>query len=385
MPQNKLNICLVSHCFPFSSNKNYGVFVYDFARRLQLHGFNVFVVTSRLGDDPCEEEVNGLKIFRVKFSRKLPFLNVIHLKKWVDKIKSVCNSENINIIHAHFAIPSGFFASLAKENCCPLIITTHRADVASSFAKVCRPFIGYSFRKSDAILAVSNYVKNETVQRGADPNKVSVVYNTVDAVRFTPSSNKHTIRKKLGLSDNFTVFSLGGLIPRKGFEYLVRAVPQVIEEYPDAKFIIGGVGPLRSTLVKLSSDLNVEKNIVFSGRISDAVLPLYYKSADLFVLPSSNEGHSVALLEAMASGLPIITTHGGGNPETVIDGFNGLLVDPKRSGSLAGAILTIISDEKLRQSFGEKSLALMREKFSTKQQVEKLVKIYQQVLKQKKS
>jgi len=174
--------------------------------------------------------------------------------------------------------------------------------------------------------------------------------------------------------------SVGNLIPRKGFEYSIRALPLILTKIPNAILIIIADGPQRHELIRLSKNLGLEDKVVLTGRITTGSLCSYYGATDVFVLPSLHEGHAVALLEAMTSGLPVVATRVGGNTETVLNGENGYLVQPKNVNQLAAAVVRILGSEKRMHEFGNLSLSIYRRKFSEEEQIRKVAEIYSTIM-----
>jgi len=241
---------------------------------------------------------------------------------------------------------------------------------------------------ADRIVAVSNAIKELTIRCGAPEEKVSVVYNAVNDEIFKPRSKIYS-REKLGLPlDYDIILSVCAILPRKGLEYLIRAIKTIEIESPNILLIMVGPGDFSTDarayeefLKNLKEDLELDRMVNLVGRKFWDELSIYYNAADLFVLPTLHEGHSNAILEAMASGLPIVTTSVGGNVDTVADGKNGYLVPPKDVDALSQAILRILRDEELQRSFGERSIKLIKERFSKDNQLKEMLKIYQSVVK----
>lgn len=199
---------------------------------------------------------------------------------------------------------------------------------------------------------------------GAPANKVTVIYNAVDETMFTPKL-KALCRQELGLPrDAKIILFVGNLIPRKGVEYLIRALPIILTKIPNALLVVVGDGSQRGELEQLVDELDLRSNVIFTGRIPTERLCLYYGAADVFVLPSLHEGHPMVLLEAMASGLPVIATKVSGSIETVVHGVNGYLVEPRDIYQLAEAVIKVLTDEKRIYEFGKASLRIYEERFS---------------------
>ncbi len=194
-----------------------------------------------------------------------------------------------------------------------------------------------------------------------------VVHNATSQ-RPPPSGSRRRARRLLGLArQELVIGCVANLNWRKGHEYLVRAFASVVSAEPGARLLLVGEGPLRETLERLTRELCLTEEVRFLGRRSDVseLLP----ALDLFVLPSTTEGLGVALIEAMAVGLPCVATRVGGIPEVVVDGETGLLVPARDPEALAHAILRLLSDPALGRRMGRAGQRRVQERFS----IERLV------------
>jgi glycosyltransferase involved in cell wall biosynthesis len=157
------------------------------------------------------------------------------------------------------------------------------------------------------------------------------------------------------------IANVGALVPHKGQKHLVDAMPHVLREVPDAHLIIFGEGELRPQLERQIKELRLEKRVLLAGFRQD-VLQLV-KSVDLFAMSSVTEGLGSTILDAMAMKLPVVGTHAGGIPETVVHGDTGLLVPPADPRALAGAIVRLLKDPPLGERMGAAALACVAEHF----------------------
>jgi len=235
----------------------------------------------------------------------------------------------------------------------------------------------------DRIVVVSEAVQHMTEKCGVRNTRIRAIWNSADEDNFKPRS-KEKARKLLHLPlEKKMILFVGRLVPVKGIYYLVRAMPSILRKQ-EAILVIAGEGAERSNLKRLVDMLNLEPYVLFLGNIPAEKLALYYNAADVFVLPSFIEGHSVVLLEAMASGLPIVATNVGGNSESIINEVNGFLVCPKDYHALAEAIGVILNNEGLMQGFSAKSLELYQKNFSERTQFVQYLSIYDEALKKEK-
>ncbi len=268
-----------------------------------------------------------------------------------------------DIMHAHWVIPNGPVSALvARLRRMPLVISMHGSDVfvaeqSSLIAAVARR----CFRAASAITAPSDDLRQRAIKLGAPAQRSHLVPYGVDPSQFTRIENAGPmLRQELGLADDtLIVFAVGRMVYKKGFEYLIRAVPAILREHPNARIVLAGGGDLESRLVSLVKQLGVEKSVIMPGWVSRDRMPLYFSGCDLFVLPSvvdqqgNVDGLPNTLLEAMASGRPVVATTVAGVPLAVKDGENGLLVPEKQPGELSAAINLLLRAPDLRAQYGE--------------------------------
>jgi glycosyltransferase involved in cell wall biosynthesis len=175
------------------------------------------------------------------------------------------------------------------------------------------------------------------------------------------------------------LISVGRLISGKEFEFLIDGFNEAIKEVQNLKLIIIGDGVLKSKLEKKVAKLGIQDKVIFAGRINHKELLKHYSTTDIFLLLSSYENFSNAVLEAMSCGLPIVVTNVGGIPEVVKDGKNGFLIKPKDPVQIAEKVLLILNNRELKQKFLNNNKEEV-EKYSLDNVVEKLEKIYINIL-----
>jgi len=206
------------------------------------------------------------------------------------------------------------------------------------------------FRMCDRINCVSQSALADTIPASMHA-KSCVTYNGVDTSLFTPGKPKTDVRRKFGIGEGPLILSNGRLITQKGFPFLIEAFADVKQEMPDARLLIIGKGPLELELLKRASSLGLLESIFITTGIPEAELPDYYRSADVFVLPSLYEPFGLVSVEAMACGKPVVTTRVGGNPEVVSDDA-GYLVPPRDHKAIAEKMLLLLGDDSLRKKKG---------------------------------
>lgn len=268
-----------------------------------------------------------------------------------------------DVMHVHWVLPNGPVALVvARLRRLPLIVSMHGSDVfLAEQGKPLKYVARWCYRAAGAITAPSADLVKRAVRLGAPRSRCHVVPYGVDPSTFTRIEDaRPLLREELDLSpDTKIVFAVGRMVYKKGFEYLIRAVPAILREHPNAKVVLAGGGDLEERLKSLVRQLGVEESVIMPGSVSHDKMPLYFSGCDLFVLPSvvdkqgNVDGLPNTLLEAMASARPVVATGVAGIPLAVQDGYNGLLVPEKQPGELAAAINLLLQSPRLRAQYGE--------------------------------
>ncbi|MGB4497261.1 MAG: glycosyltransferase [Methylococcaceae bacterium] len=252
--------------------------------------------------------------------------------------------KDFNIIDAHFAYPDGYAATLlGKWLKTPVSITLRGTEVPLSKIPTRKAKMLRALDNATRVFSVSDSLKQLVVSLGADENKIRVIGNGIDLKKFYPL-DKTEMREKLNIpSDAKVLISVGGLVDRKGFHRVIEVLPELVAKYPDLIYlIVGGAnaeGNIQKQLEEQVSRLKLEKNVRFLGIYSSEKLKKPLSAADLFVLATANEGWANVFLEAMACGLPVITTDVGGNKEVVCNSNFGTITPFGNSESLLTALL----------------------------------------------
>ncbi len=204
-------------------------------------------------------------------------------------------------------------------------------------------------RKAKAILSVCEHSKRYLIEQGVPSGKLTTIHNGIDPADI--SGDRCSLRSEFGYEEtDFLIGCASRLDPAKGLNYLIDAVPNILDEVPHAKFVIFGNGVSEQDLIDQCSRLKVSHAVNFAGYRSD--VPQMMGALDLFVFPTLAESHSIGLLEAMRAGLSIVATDVGGNPESIIDGISGLLVPPGDVAALVTASIACAKDQDLRVRIG---------------------------------
>lgn len=232
---------------------------------------------------------------------------------------------------------------------------------------------------ADRVVCVSPQIAKFVAQHVRIPeDKTVIIPNGIDLQRFESLPDKHSARAALGLPfDHPLICTVARLDPVKRLDNLLGAVARL----PEVRLVVVGEGQERCRLTRLASELGVEQRAQFVGSQRD-VLP-WLAASDLFVLSSDWEGLSMAVLEAMAAGLPVVAMETGGMPDVVLPGVTGRLVPPGQVDALAQAIAGLLDDAGLRQDMGRAAAKRVADSFSLDQMAERTVRLYDELLVQK--
>jgi glycosyltransferase involved in cell wall biosynthesis len=232
---------------------------------------------------------------------------------------------------------------------------------------------------TEIIIANSEAVRRDTIQQEKVPaSKIMMVYNGIDTALYEiPPDQK--LRAALNIGEKSKIVSIiANFIHYKGHGFFLHACSEVRKKLSDVKFMLIGDGPLKKDMKELAEDLNIEKDVLFLGSRKD--IPALLSITDIVVLSSLEEGFSNAILEAMAAGKPVIATHVGGNPEAILQGETGLLVLPKNSDTLAGAMIQLLENPDIAVKMGKAGRERVKQEFSMDRMVQSIEQIYEKVM-----
>jgi len=234
-------------------------------------------------------------------------------------------------------------------------------------------------KDANLVVTISKYTKNKIMQYyNIKKDKIRIVPNGVDTKKFQPVYNQDKIKDQFGIKNRPCILYVGRLIPRKGLLFLVQAAKQIVAELNKTIFIIVGEGPQKLQLISNLEKNRLLKNFLFLGDVKEKELPLIYNSSDIFVFPSIQEGQGIALLEAQATALPVVSFNLSGIKETVLDNETGFLIKPD-SKKLAEVVLKLLKNKKLCNEMGKKGREFVLNNFSWEKSADALLEIYNEV------
>lgn len=298
--------------------------------------------------------------------------------RWVLRVKRLLKDEHVDLIHAHefdANVQGTFVAALSGV---PLVATVHGKNY---FWEKLRRRLAYQWVSRNAtMVAVSENLKQFIVEKvGVDSGHVKVVYNGVDLLPHCGPADIDQCRKELDLPTGDQIVGVvGNLYPVKGHQYLIAAIPAVLAKCPNTTFIFAGRGQLEGELKEQAHQLGVAQKVRFLGLRQD--IPRILAVLHAFVLPSLSEGLSMAILEAMVAGKPVIATDVGGNPELVEDSETGYLVPSQNSQALADRLISLLMNRDRALQFGKVGQLRAQGQFSLRTMVREYQGIYDQCI-----
>jgi glycosyltransferase involved in cell wall biosynthesis len=278
------------------------------------------------------------------------------------------------------------FYGLVLSRICNIPVVSSRRDMGFKTKLHHRMAYRLIGRYFDAVIAVSNAVKEEVIKRGWFPEKkIFTIYNAINVSEYGNTNDGTVLRRKIGIAPKRPVVGVVANMRKiKGQQYFIEAASIINRHNRDVEFLIIGdnTTKTRAEFNLLAKELNVSQNLHFLGKRSDIadLISIF----DVAVVASLSEGFSNAILEYMASSRPIVATEVGGNPESVVHGETGLLVPPGDAHALAKAILSILEDREMALRFGMAGRKIVEERFSLEIMLRKYENLFEQVMISKK-
>jgi coenzyme F420-reducing hydrogenase beta subunit len=292
--------------------------------------------------------------------------------------------KNFDILYCHFG-PNGILGTYLKEIGIngKLVTSFHGYDMSSFIISNGNNVYKKLFLNGDLFLPISNYWKRKLIRLGCIEKKIIVHRMGIDLEKFKFFGG----RKQSG--EHIKILTIGRLVEKKGHEYAIKAIAKIVKKHKNIEYIIAGDGPLRNKLEDLVSKLEIERYVKFLGAVEQREALKLYHQAHIFVLPSvtasndDQEGIPVVLMEAQATGLPIVSTYHTGIPEVVLDGKSGFLVPENEVDALAEKLEYLIEHPEIWPDMGRCGRKYVEEKYDIKILNQQLVKIYKNLIKGK--
>lgn len=392
-----LRIChMIPGFFPIARG-GAEMFALNLCKELQKRGHKVQILTRNLNLS-YNDSYEGVQIHR--FRNILPyhvkilgfgqFLKSKYLRILVaifDVIGGVLSlwklqrKNQFHLMHASFIVPWGLIGLMVKKILkIPLIITVHGPADFYEVPPVFNPILRFVLRHSEAAVIVSPKLRSDIIKRlGYVPLKV--ITNGVPLISNKVPENSAILGKYRISNGNFVILTVGRLVQRKHTDLIIRALPYILEEIPEAKMIILGSGAEAVELTNIVKDLQLGASIIMPGWVAEDEKIALYRRANIFIQLSQIEGLSLALLESKAAGIPAIIIGTRNASEPVNHGITGMLLEPPITiDKVVEQIVFLYKNPEMRQKMGENAEREAQQKYSLEKMVDDYIQLYFEVI-----
>ncbi len=345
------------------------------AKAFAQHGVAVTVIAPHYpNNDPAFDRHQPYRLIRLPLIR-LRYLRMIPMTPFIVTIAAKTRPDWVVAMRAtREGVPS---VAIKRVLGIPFVTFAHALEflrfAPDSLAwRVCR----WIYDQAEGIAAISSVTKAALLQRGLSPSKVRVVYLGVDK-EMLANGKDFSDGDRTKLNGHRILLTVGRLVPRKGIDKVIEALPLVLQHHPDVRYVIVGDGPDRQRLERLAQEVGVADWVIFTGRVPD-VRP-YLRACDIFVMPTREErrgdieGFGLVYLEAAAMGKPIVASPAGGAIDAVVAEQTGLFVNPLDLAEIASAVCRLLDSPDLARQMGEAGRQRVLREFSWERTVEQLL------------
>ena len=353
-------------------------YAYEIAQRhTNLPDWNVVVLTTSDTAYDVVEERDGMKLYRLGYTHKLS--NTPFSFHWPSRVRHIIQEVSPDVIHIHTPVPGlGDLASFLAPQNVPQLVTYHGGSmkkgkvipdtIIALYENLILPLM---LRRARHIVCSSDFVRTNFLRRHM--HKSSTVTPGVDTAFFTPKTIKES---------NPTILTVGGLgtgEEHKGLERMITVLPTLLEQIPTLLLTVVGDGNRRTYFENKVHTMGLGKHVRFLGAQDSEGMRTAYQNASVFVLPTTNDSFPTVILEAMACGLPVVSTTVGSIDAMVEQSSTGYLVAPSDTSALSKRIIEILNNEELRLTFGARSRERVSRHFTWERTVMSYTNVYETI------
>jgi glycosyltransferase involved in cell wall biosynthesis len=383
-----MKVLMLSWEYPPMSVGGIANHVYYLSKDLVKKGVEVHVITLAYENSLIEEILMGVHVHRVypinietkDFAKKIMQLNFAMIERAITLFSDI---GRVDIIHAHDWLVAYAAISIKGAYKIPIITTIHATEhgrnngIWTDEQKYISCTEELLAKESCRVIACSKYMKEQINKLFSYPwDDIWVIPNGVESKEFSLKFDKKGFRKKYAQDEEKIIFYIGRHVYEKGIQVLIEAAPQILKDYQNVKFIIGGIGPMTESLKNRVKELGLEARFIFTGYTDEKTKLKLYNVADVSVFPSLYEPFGIVALEAMAAGCPVVTSDIGGFREIIKHDNNGLTFYNKDSNSLSFNILRILKNSNLSEFLIENAFSTIEDDFTWDKIADNTLKIY---------
>ncbi|MCD6088372.1 glycosyltransferase family 4 protein [Candidatus Bathyarchaeota archaeon] len=383
-----MRICMLTWEFPPRIVGGIARHCLGLSKALAKLGHEVYVVTLEFPGTPLFEDVDGVKVYRVLIELGHPnfiiwtFIFNHFMEK---KVAELSRSVKFDVIHIHDWLTAEAGVSSKHFLNKSLVSTVHSTEVGRSQGLhnpdsfLIDGIEWWMTYEAKQVIVCSNSVKWELESHFNLPHdKITVIPNGVEISNFNLNINREEVKRRYGIKPNERiVLFIGRLVPQKGVDTLIKAVPLIIQRHRDIKILIAGDGWSRTYLEELAKSMGLGDHVRFLGFISDWELADLMVAADVLVIPSVYEPFGIVALEGMAAGTPVVATNIGGLSEIIEHDRTGVLVYPRNPESIAWGVNRVLSDHKYADWLVRNARKKVLEAYSWEEIAKRTVEVYE--------
>jgi phosphatidylinositol alpha-1,6-mannosyltransferase len=350
----------------------------------RLGGKGIHIVTA---DAPCAADVDAVHpntIHRLSLKR-VPWLKPESLGmylKFLGRSLRLVLTHRFQAIHAMRALPEGLVAGLvARLTLRPVVIYAHGEELTTWGKGGKYKAMRFVLRHADQVIANSDYTRDELIRMGVDPDRIMLINPGMDVERFRPDLPCDDLKASLGLDPGEQlILSVGRLQRRKGFDVVVKSLPELAHLGLDVRYALIGIGEDERYLRELAEELGVAERVHLLGHVSPDDLPRWYNACTVFAMPNreingDTEGFGMVFVEAAACGKPSLAGRAGGTGSAVVDGETGLRVNGEDIQAVSQGLYRLLSQMSMRETMGQRALVRARDQFAWERVAEKTLRL----------